>query len=939
MKSPRLAVVVALFAGVLVVGAAATQTVAAADIATTTCDPVGATEATTDSALDSFEPMLAERVVDTRSGLGGVSGALEAGCTLIVDTSSIAPTGAEGVALSVTVVSQSQGFFTAFPCAQGRPGTSSVNARPGLPTANLVLVAPDSTGKVCLYSNGGGQVVMDVSGWFAPGTNRFAPVDPVRAFDSRQLAPPIKRPAGDVRDIDVAGTLVPAEARAVAVNIAAVDPNSRGFLVVFPCGQQQPLASNVNFVAGEKRAVSAIVEVGVDGKICITGNAETHYIVDVTGYYAPTSVNGPAVDLTPSDDTRVVDTRDRSVAGVRFAAGSTQRFDLSRSLDRADETVAAVLNVAATRADAGGFLTIYPCSADRPTTSALNYDLGQTANLVVAPLSTDGEVCVYASTSTDLVVDLVGAFAGPSDSLANQVTFVSNDGPADIDQPFTVDGSDYTIHCPTGGVAFDVRLGLAPGATATVNGSPATGFDTPVDIPEDGLVTIALRRGSERATYHYRCVPMDFPEYVTTRSGNADGWYMTELGWNNPVNGRFLAILDARGVPVWYKRTARKPATGVEEKLIDFQLLSTGDLLASPINGRGFGIDPDDGHRVFGLDGRTTEVLPTIDPKPNDDLPFPSDHHDYVEIPGAGSTRGRAVVVYPLVKDADLSSLTSFDPVTGKRIDPRCNYDTQPNNRWVVDGTIQEILPSGQTWEWNALDHFDYDEITYAQCFGNYTNEPGYEPPPNGPNGQWLGGEVDAIHINSLQRVDEPNCEPECDYIVSARHLDSVFRVDRATDKVDWILSGVELPSGTRNAGKRLTILNDPLGGPLRMHDARFINGLLTMYDNRTGTNDPSRVVAYRIDATAGTATLVSEIDHPEGKTSLQLGSLRGTPDNTLMVGWGTTQPIFAEYATSGRELLRIEMTPDDAAFRINKYAPGTFDAAELRANAGGFIR
>ncbi len=141
MLGPLLSVV--LLATALIVPARGAP-VDAADIATSTCVPVAATEAATQRQLESFDPQIAERVVDTRIGTGGVTGALGAGCTLIIDTTTIGPADVSAFALSVTVISPERGFFTAFPCSGGLPGTSSVNARPGIPTPNLVVATPDS---------------------------------------------------------------------------------------------------------------------------------------------------------------------------------------------------------------------------------------------------------------------------------------------------------------------------------------------------------------------------------------------------------------------------------------------------------------------------------------------------------------------------------------------------------------------------------------------------------------------------------------------------------------------------------------------------------------------------------------------------------------------------------------------------------------------------
>lgn len=912
----------AVFAGLCVVDPRVGSPIAAADIASVACGPSTAIPPVphpgSEASFESYQSQVPERIVDTRDGRGGVSGPVGAGCTLTVDVGSAVPGHAVGLALSLTVVSPEQGFFTAFPCAKGRPGTSSVNARPGRASANLVVVAPDVDNRICIFSSAGGHVIIDVSGWWEPGTDRFTPVDPVRAIDTRLPQGAAKRPPGDVTDIDVAGTVVPQDATAVVVNLAAVNPTTPGFLVVYPCGTEPPLASNLNFASGDRRAVAAIVKVGVSGKICVTGNAETHFIVDVTGFYAPSSATGPVIGLASIENERVVDTRSADLPGERFTADGVQRFDLSAALPNSDETVAVVLNFVATQPAAIGFLTVWPCTQPRPTTSSLNFNSGQTANLVVTSLSPDAEVCVYASTGVHVVIDLVGAFAGPPDSLVNQIAFTGDGGIVDTDQPFDVAGADYTLHCDDGVSAFDLRLGLAPGANATVDGIAVTSLDTPVIVPDEGLVTLELSRGLERATYHFRCVPQDFPRYEFTRSGNKPGWYMVELGWNSTQTGTFLAILDERGVPVWYKRT--------ERKLLDFKRLSNGTLTASEISGRGFGISPTTGYRVFELDGSFVDVRRTSDP-----VALPADHHDYAEVPGAGPEPGRAMVSYPLVTNVDVSDLVTQDPFTGTLSDPRCTLGTAPTTRSIVDSVIDETAPNGSSWQWAVSDHFSIEEVTLPQCFQNYPTQPG-------------GSEIDVFHVNSMQRVAESGCEPLCDYVVGARHLDAVFRVDRATGDVQWILSS--RPSDPAAPGyvpnlsgaPRLEIVNDPRRGPLRMHDARLSGNLLTMHDNRTGTGQPSRIVTYRIDSVAETATLVRQIIHPSALTGNQLGSAQVMPDGGVVVGWGSTQPVYAEYDSNDKEVMRMELEIDDTAYRIVKYGTSVFDVAELRAAAGGSL-
>ncbi|MEP4594295.1 MAG: hypothetical protein ABJ381_21120, partial [Ilumatobacter sp.] len=392
----------------------ATPTASAAATAAVTCAPVVASQPPVEPTLLSFDSQVPERIVDTRAGTGGVATPLGAGCTLRVDMSGIGPADVAAFALSVTVISQERGFFTAFPCASGRPGTSSVNARSSVATPNLVVGVPDASGAVCLYSDRGGDVVIDVSGWWADGPNRITPIEPQRAYDSR-VAPTsgVKLPAEAVQAVEVGGVVVPDDAVSVTVTLAAVAPETNGFLVVYPCGQPRPLASNLNFLAGERRAVSAIVELGsidaaADGKVCVSGNATTHFLLDVTGYNAPSAFTSPDVTIEPVADTRIVDTREPNVPGVRFGARTTQRFDLSDVIERPDDAVAVVLNAVAVRASSASFLSITPCVAGTPTTSSINYDLNQTANLVVTALTDDTEFCVYTDTAVDVVIDLVG---------------------------------------------------------------------------------------------------------------------------------------------------------------------------------------------------------------------------------------------------------------------------------------------------------------------------------------------------------------------------------------------------------------------------------------------------------------------------------------------------------------------------------------------------
>ncbi len=67
-----------------------------------------------------------------------------------------------------------------------------------------------------------------------------------------------------------------------------------------------------------------------------------------------------------------------------------------------------VLNVTVTDPAAAGYLVVYPCGG-LPNASNLNFVAGQSVpNGVVAKVDWAGNVCLWSTTATHLVVDVVG---------------------------------------------------------------------------------------------------------------------------------------------------------------------------------------------------------------------------------------------------------------------------------------------------------------------------------------------------------------------------------------------------------------------------------------------------------------------------------------------------------------------------------------------------
>ena len=122
-----------------------------------------------------YVPVVPSRVVDTRAGTGAPQATLGVASALDVTLAGVGGVPGNGAAASVAVTvtavdSLRDGYVSVYPF--GRPAsaageTSSVNVDvPGLPTPNLVLATLGTGGRVTVFAQVGGHLVIDTSGWF-----------------------------------------------------------------------------------------------------------------------------------------------------------------------------------------------------------------------------------------------------------------------------------------------------------------------------------------------------------------------------------------------------------------------------------------------------------------------------------------------------------------------------------------------------------------------------------------------------------------------------------------------------------------------------------------------------------------------------------------------------------------------------------------------------
>ena len=75
---------------------------------------------------------------------------------------------------------------------------------------------------------------------------------------------------------------------AVVLNVTVTQPKAAGYITVYPDGATRPLASNLNFVAGQTVPNLVVAPVGADGKVDLyNGSSGTvELVADVSGYFS-----------------------------------------------------------------------------------------------------------------------------------------------------------------------------------------------------------------------------------------------------------------------------------------------------------------------------------------------------------------------------------------------------------------------------------------------------------------------------------------------------------------------------------------------------------------------------------------------------------------------------------------------------------------------------
>ncbi|MEV1153782.1 right-handed parallel beta-helix repeat-containing protein [Micromonospora chokoriensis] len=370
----------------------------------TSCTVVGA----------AYTALTPQRVLDTRAALG-VPGTvpIPAGTEVVLalpQINGVPAADISAVVLNVTATAPTTaGFLRVYPDGTTLPDASTVNFVPGETVPNLVTV-PMSNGNLRIRNTASGtvHVVADLQGYYSASGSGFRSVAPSRVLDTRSAGGSFAPNTG--RTVDLSGR-IPSGVTAVVLNVTVTEPTTSGVLTVHPYGTAVPMASNLNFVAGQTIPNLVMVPV-VNGKVSIqnVSSGRTHVVADLSGWFG-----GGATDVfVPFGPTRIYDTRDGEGAlGPNGWGALTVPYLDPRGDQTAPQPTALVANLTVTAPTRAGVLTIHPNGPDRPTASNVNYVAGETAtNHAIVGVGEYGLVVLFNNSSghTHVIVDQAGHF-------------------------------------------------------------------------------------------------------------------------------------------------------------------------------------------------------------------------------------------------------------------------------------------------------------------------------------------------------------------------------------------------------------------------------------------------------------------------------------------------------------------------------------------------
>jgi hypothetical protein len=462
---------------------------------------------------------------------------------------------------------------------------------------------------------------------------------------------------------------------------------------------------------------------------------------------------------------------------------------------------------------------------------------------------------------------LLGASQAPAPASAATVHVAAR--PA-LFPRFDRDVSEYVARCVPG-QRLRLSVSAPRGTTVAVDGRPARKRSFLRVASGQSFRFVVRTRGTQRH-YLVRCLPPDFPSWTAERHGRPQAaWYVVAPCCTKST---YVAIFDTHGVPAWWINTHLPP--------LDASLLPDGDVAWAQQHSKDLAPGVSSGvYEEHRLDGRLVRTF---------SIPggTPTDRHELQLLPN-----GDYVVV-------------AYSPRNGVDLSPYGG----PSNATVLDALVEEVTP-GRTvaWSWRSSDHIDLAET------GRWYQQNVIANPVTLNDGRTA---YDIVHINAVER-DGPQR-----FLVSLRHTDAVYSIDKASGDVLWKLGGTQTSRSLRILGDDMT----DFGG---QHDVRILpDGTVTLHDNGTGRGRAPRVLRFAIDPFGMTATLLEQITDPAATDSPCCGSARKLPGGHWVISWGGIH-LVEELSEASKRVFALHFA-EHMSYRAFPVLPGVLRRSALRA-------
>jgi hypothetical protein len=307
-------------------------------------------------------------------------------------------------------------------------------------------------------------------------------------------------------------------------------------------------------------------------------------------------------------------------------------------------------------------------------------------------------------------------------------------------------------------------------------------------------------------------------------------------------------FVDGVGQPVWIS-PEDTPAYDVRVQELDGEQVITYYVGQSDFIGHGFG-------DIVVLDSSYREITRVT--TGGDIEPGLADMHDATITPD-----GTMLILAYVAEPTDLT------PVGGDE------------DGWAWENVVQEVdVETGEVlFEWRASDHVELTD-TKASPDADEENPKGAEDDP-----------FDWFHVNSA------NLTPDGDILVSGRNTHAVYRVDRTTGEVEWVLGGTssdfDMDGPDDGTGAQFAWQHDA-----QLHD----DGTLTMFDNQGDppVGEHSRGLRLALDTDAMTATVAQEwLPTDPMLVAGSQGNLQVLDNGNVVIGWGDAQ-LTSEFTADG---------------------------------------